>query len=80
MQLFSGAVLVYLGAGLLIYLAIEMFFEGVVTPPYLEPFMRIERIVGIGAAALFVWLAGRKAGVSPRTERVPETVPCLLDD
>jgi YjbE family integral membrane protein len=58
-------VLVYLGAGLLIYLAIEMFFEDVVTHPYLEPFMRIEWMVGIGAAALFVliaWLAGRKAG------------------
>jgi YjbE family integral membrane protein len=58
-------VLVYLGASLLIYLAIEMFFEDVVTHPYLEPFMRIEWIVGIGAAALFVliaWLAGRKAG------------------
>ncbi|HEX5849554.1 MAG TPA: TerC family protein [Rubrobacter sp.] len=58
-------VLVYLGASLLVYLAIEMFFEDVVTHPYLEPFMRIEWIVGIGAAALFVliaWLAGRKAG------------------
>lgn len=58
-------VLVYLGAGLLIYLSIEMFFEDVVTHPYLEPFMSIEWMVGIGAAAVFVliaWLAGRKAG------------------
>ena len=58
-------VLLYLGAGLLIYLAVEMFFEDVVTHPYLEPFMRIEWIIGIGAAALFMviaWIWGRKTG------------------
>jgi predicted tellurium resistance membrane protein TerC len=41
-------VLVYYGAGLHIYLAIEMFFEDVITHPYLEPLMSIEWIVGIG--------------------------------
>lgn len=57
--------LVYLGAGLLIYLAIEMFFEDVVTHPYLEPLMNVEWVFGIGAAAAFMflaWLWARKMG------------------
>jgi YjbE family integral membrane protein len=49
--------LVYLGAGLLVYLAMEMFFEDVVTHPYLEPLMSVEWVFGLVAAALFMLLA-----------------------
>ena len=56
-------VLVYAGAALLVYLAVEMFFADVVTHPYLEPYMNVEWLFGLAAAALFVvvaWLWSRK--------------------
>ena len=58
-------VLVYLGAALLVYLAVEMFFADVVTHPYLEPLMDVEWAFGLAAAALFTavaWLWSRKTG------------------
>ena len=58
-------VLVYAGAALLVYLAVEMFFADVVTHPYLEPFVEVEWVFGLAAAALFVvvaWLWSRKTG------------------
>jgi YjbE family integral membrane protein len=58
-------VLVYLGAALLVYLAMEMFFADVVTHPYLEPLMNVEWAFGLAAAALFTavaWLWARKTG------------------
>ena len=58
-------VLVYAGAALLVYLAMEMFFADVVTHPYLEPLMNVEWVFGLAAAALFVvvaWLWSRKTG------------------
>jgi len=58
-------VLVYLGAALLVYLAVEMFFADVVTRPYLKPYADVEWVFGLAAAALFVavaWLSARKTG------------------
>lgn len=58
-------VLVYVGSGLLIYLAMEMFFEDVVTHPYLEPLISVEWVFGLVAAALFMllaWMWARKTG------------------
>jgi len=49
--------LVYLGAGLLVYLAIEMFFSDVFLHDYLEPLASIEWILGVGAALVFTALA-----------------------
>ena len=57
-------ILVYLGAGLLVYLAIEMFFSDVFLHDYLEPLASIEWILGIGAAFVFTalaWLWSRRA-------------------
>ena len=56
--------LVYLGAGLLVYLAIEMFFSDVFLHHYLEPYESIEWIIGIAAALIFTavaWLWARRA-------------------
>jgi YjbE family integral membrane protein len=56
--------LVYLGAGLLVYLAVEMFFSDVFLHHYLEPLASIEWIIGVGAALVFTaaaWLWSRRA-------------------
>jgi YjbE family integral membrane protein len=55
-------ILVYAGAGLLVYLAVEMLFADKVTHPYLEPYESIEWIIGLVAAGIFVivaWLWAR---------------------
>lgn len=55
--------LVYLGAALLVYLAMEMFFADVVIHPYLEPVANVKWVFGVVAAALFMlvaWLWVRK--------------------
>ena len=59
--------LVYLGAGLLVYLAIEMFFSDVFLHDYLEPLASIEWIIGIAAGLIFVavaWLWSRRASTT----------------
>jgi YjbE family integral membrane protein len=56
--------LVYLGAGLLVYLAVEMFFSDVFLHHYLEPYASIEWIIGVVAALVFTavaWLWARRA-------------------
>ena len=56
--------LVYLGAGLLIYLAVEMIFADKLTHPYLEHYENIEWIIGLGAAVIFMlvaWLWARRS-------------------
>src|ERR671912_641059 len=56
--------LVYLGAGLLIYLAVEMIFADKVTHPYLKHYHSIEWIIGLGAAVVFMlvaWLWARRS-------------------
>ncbi len=60
-------ILVYLGAALLVYLAVEMFFADVFLHHYLEPYASIEWIIGIVAAALFAgvaWLWARRREAS----------------
>ena len=44
--------LVYAGAGLLIYLAVEMLFADKVTHPYLKHYESIEWIIGAAAAVI----------------------------
>ena len=59
--------LVYLGAGLLVYLAVEMFFADKVTHPYLEHYESFEWIIGIVAAGIFIavaWLWARRSNTS----------------
>jgi YjbE family integral membrane protein len=56
-------ILVYAGAGLLVYIAVEMFFADDVLHHYLEPFANIEWIIGLSAAAIFIavaWLWKRR--------------------
>jgi YjbE family integral membrane protein len=56
--------LVYLGAGLLIYLAVEMLFADKVTHPYLKHYHSIEWIIGVVAAGIFMlvaWLWARRS-------------------
>lgn len=58
-------ILVYLGAGLLIYLAVEMLFADVFLQEYLKPYESIEWIIGVTAAAVFMlvaWLVARRTG------------------
>jgi len=60
-------ILVYAGAGLLVYLAVEMLFADKVTHPYLEHFESIEWIIGVTAAGIFVviaWLWERRSSPS----------------
>ena len=59
--------LVYLGAGLLVYLAVEMFFSDVFLHHYLEPYESIEWIIGVTAGVLFMavaWLWSRRSGTA----------------
>jgi predicted tellurium resistance membrane protein TerC len=52
------------GAALLIYIAVEMFFADEVLHHYLEPFVSIEWIIGLSAAAIFTaiaWLWKRRS-------------------
>ena len=56
--------LVYAGAGLLIYLAVEMLFADKVTHPYLKHYHSIEWIIGLVAAVIFIvvaWLWARRS-------------------
>jgi YjbE family integral membrane protein len=50
-------ILFYAGAGLLVYLAVEMLFQDKVLHPYLEHFQSIEWIIGVLAAAIFIAIA-----------------------
>jgi YjbE family integral membrane protein len=57
-------ILIYAGAALLIYIAVEMFFADQVLHHYLEPLVSIEWVIGLGAAAIFTaiaWLWKRRA-------------------
>ncbi len=58
-------ILVYAGAGLLVYIAVEMFFKDVALHDYLEPLVSTVWPIGLGAAAIFVavaWLWARRTG------------------
>jgi YjbE family integral membrane protein len=57
-------ILIYAGAALLIYIAVEMFFADEVLHHYLEPLLSIEWLIGLGAAAIFTavaWLWKRRS-------------------
>ena len=57
-------ILVYAGAGLLVYLAVEMLFADKVTHPYLKHYESIEWIIGLVAAVIFMlvaWLWARRS-------------------
>jgi YjbE family integral membrane protein len=56
-------VLVYVGAGLLVYLAVEMLFGDVFLHEYLEPYESLELLVALNAAVVFLaaaWLWTRR--------------------
>ena len=60
-------ILVYAGAGLLVYLAMEMLFADKVLHPYLEHYESIEWIIGLVAAGIFIlaaWLWARRSNSS----------------
>ncbi|MDQ3862546.1 MAG: TerC family protein [Actinomycetota bacterium] len=60
-------ILVYAGAGLLVYLAVEMVFADKVLHPYLEHYESIEWIIGLVAAGIFLvvaWLWSRRSSRS----------------
>ena len=50
-------ILVYAGAGLLVYIAVEMFFADKVLHHYLEPYASIEWVIGLTATAIFIAIA-----------------------
>jgi predicted tellurium resistance membrane protein TerC len=58
-------VLVYAGAGLLVYIAVEMLFEDVALEGYLEPYASLEWIVATVAVAIFLavaWIWAKRTG------------------
>ena len=68
-------ILVYAGAGLLVYIAVEMFFADKVLHHYLEPFVSIEWIIGLTATAIFIavaWLWKRRAESTAQARESPE--------
>ena len=68
-------VLIYAGAGLLVYIAVEMFFGDVFLHEYLEPYESFEWLVGIAATAVFlaiVWLWTRRRRRAASTEEDAE--------
>ena len=68
-------ILVYAGAGLLVYIAVEMVFADKVLHQYLEPFAGIEWVIGLSAAAAFIavaWLWKRRTESAAQTKESPE--------
>ncbi len=65
-------ILVYLGAGLLVYIAVEMSFKDKGIHHYVEPYVAgFEWLIGLGAAAAFiavVWLWERRRGGGEEAE------------
>ena len=64
-------ILVYAGAGFLVYIAVEMFFEDKFAHHYLEPFENIELFIAVAAAAIFIavaWLWKRRNERTVQTE------------
>ena len=50
-------ILVYAGAALLVYIAVEMFFKDKLTHDYLEPYRHLEVPIAAGAVAVFIAIA-----------------------
>ena len=71
-------ILVYAGAGLLVYIAVEMFFDDEAAVKHLEPYADFEWLIGLGAVALFVavaWLWAKRTGEAERAEEGSEDNP-----
>ena len=65
-------VLIYAGAGLLVYIAVEMFFRDVALQEYLEPFARVEWIVAAVAVVVFLviaWAWARRMGKAEQSKK-----------
>jgi YjbE family integral membrane protein len=65
-------ILIYAGAGLLVYLAVEMFFGDAFLVEYMEPYVSIEWLVEVVAVAIFVaiaWAWARRKGRAKRVEK-----------
>jgi len=57
-------ILIYAGAALLVYISVEMFFADKALHHYLEPLVRFEWMIALGAAVLFAaiaWLWKKRA-------------------
>jgi YjbE family integral membrane protein len=64
-------ILIYLGAGLLVYISVEMLFADKATHHYVKPYEHFELPIALGAAAVFVavaWLWKRRAERTAQTE------------
>ena len=64
-------ILVYAGAGLLVYIAVEMLFQDVFLYDYLEPLANVEWLIGVGTAAVFTaiaWLWMRRTRKAAQAE------------
>ena len=64
-------ILVYAGAGLLVYIAVEMLFQDVFLHDYLEPLANVEWLIGLGTAAVFTaiaWLWMRRTRKAAQAE------------
>ncbi len=62
-------ILIYAGAGLLVYVAVEMLFADVALHEYLEPYERFEWPTAITAAVVFAAIAWVWARRKEKTER-----------
>ncbi len=65
--------LVYAGSGLLVYIAVEMFFADAAAHEYLEPYETLEPLVAIVAVALFLAVAGNQTRRMGRTNKSSKT-------
>lgn len=64
-------VLIYAGAGLLVYLAVEMLFADVFLHEYLEPYEGFELVIAaisVAAFLLFAWLWARRTSKAKRVK------------
>jgi YjbE family integral membrane protein len=62
-------ILAYAGAGLLVYIAVEMSFQDVFLRDYLEPLAGVEWVVRLGVAVVFTavaWVWSRRASESEK--------------
>ena len=74
--------LIYAGAGLLVYLSVEMFFGDTFLAEYIEPYADMEWLVEVVAVAAFVasaWVWAKRKERAKRGERDIEKPPEKLD-